>query len=261
MTEEKRKTPPVEAYARQLRWENRTTWPMFVISLAFLAATITLLGVDGLAPVWRALLALVIVVCWIAFIVDVAVRFSLSPDKRTFLRRRWFEPLSLIVPYIRPFLVVAYLWRLPVFQRSRTALRARYILSIAVFALLFVYAASSAVWLVERHDPRANIVSLGDAVWWGFSTIATVGYGDYVPVTVAGRTIAVLLMIGGVAVIGVTSATIVSALTDQIKRAGVAAEREREAREAAGLIPPAPRLPLPHHRTTAPEPPLHDDQR
>jgi voltage-gated potassium channel len=38
----------------------------------------------------------------------------------------------------------------------------------------------------------------GDAVWWAFTTVTTVGYGDIVPVTAAGRVVAVALMISGI---------------------------------------------------------------
>lgn len=45
-------------------------------------------------------------------------------------------------------------------------------------------------------------------MWWAVATLTTVGYGDYVPVTTTGRIIAVLLMIGGISLIGVVTATV-----------------------------------------------------
>lgn len=62
-------------------------------------------------------------------------------------------------------------------------------------------------------------MNFGDAIWWGFTTIATVGYGDFAPVTVPGRILAVGLMAGGVVVIGVVVATLISDLNERIRTA------------------------------------------
>jgi voltage-gated potassium channel len=43
------------------------------------------------------------------------------------------------------------------------------------------------VYLAEHHHEGANITKLGDALWWAVVTVATVGYGDYYPVTTVGR--------------------------------------------------------------------------
>src|SRR5215469_8712238 len=53
---------------------------------------------------------------------------------------------------------------------------------------------------VLRGNPHANITNLGDAFWWAVVTIATVGYGDYYPVTAVGRAIAVIVMFAGIGI-------------------------------------------------------------
>ena len=47
-------------------------------------------------------------------------------------------------------------------------------------------------------------------MWWSLVTITTIGYGDLAPVTAVGRCAAVLLMVGGVALAGVVTATLAS---------------------------------------------------
>jgi voltage-gated potassium channel len=103
----------------------------------------------------------------------------------------------------------------------------------ATAVLMFIYVISLAELQAERHAPGANIKSFGDALWWAAVTMATVGYGDYYPVTVPGRLLAVVLMIGGVAVVGTSSATIVSYLTERTQNLRIARRREE-----AGEDPP-----------------------
>jgi len=51
----------------------------------------------------------------------------------------------------------------------------------------------------EEGAPGANIETAGDALWWGYVTATTVGYGDYFPVTMGGRLVGFLMLTVGVA--------------------------------------------------------------
>ena len=64
----------------------------------------------------------------------------------------------------------------------------------------------------EGRSPDANIVTGGDALWWGLVTITTVGYGDYYPVTGLGRMVGVLVMFSGVGIIGALASILASLL-------------------------------------------------
>jgi voltage-gated potassium channel Kch len=75
-------------------------------------------------------------------------------------------------------------------------------------ATLVVLASGTALWLIEGDLPDSTIHSWGDALWWSLSTLTTVGYGDHVPVTAAGRLIAAFVMVVGVAVIGAVAAIV-----------------------------------------------------
>ena len=76
---------------------------------------------------------------------------------------------------------------------------------------VLVYAASVTVMAVglgalatldaEQDATGANITTFGDALWWACTTVTTVGYGDYFPVTLQGRVIAVGLMILGIGLV------------------------------------------------------------
>ena len=66
-------------------------------------------------------------------------------------------------------------------------------------------------YLAEHEQRGANITNLGDAFWWAVVTITTVGYGQYYPVTLAGRLIAILVMFSGIGII----VTLVGMLSQQ----------------------------------------------
>jgi polar amino acid transport system substrate-binding protein len=84
--------------------------------------------------------------------------------------------------------------------------------------LALMLAAGSLIWLLER---RANPDQFGGTVgpgiregfWWSAVTMTTVGYGDKVPVTTAGRALAIIWMISSVIVIAGFTAAVTSALT------------------------------------------------
>jgi voltage-gated potassium channel len=74
-------------------------------------------------------------------------------------------------------------------------------LAASLVALLLIVFCSVAVLHFET-DPDSNIRTAGDAIWWAFATITTVGYGDRFPVTVEGRVVAAVLMAAGVGLCG-----------------------------------------------------------
>jgi voltage-gated potassium channel len=57
----------------------------------------------------------------------------------------------------------------------------------------------------QEHYP-----SIGSGLWWAVQTVTTVGYGDHVPTTVAGRLVAALVMLLGIGFLTVITAAITS---------------------------------------------------
>lgn len=68
----------------------------------------------------------------------------------------------------------------------------------------------------ERGRPGATINGIGDGLWWSITTMTTVGYGDRYPVTTSGRFVAAALMLAGIALLGVVTATVASWLIERI---------------------------------------------
>ena len=61
-----------------------------------------------------------------------------------------------------------------------------------------------------EHAVNPEFATVGDALWWGIVTLTTVGYGDIVPKTTTGRWVAVVIMITGIAVLGVLAGSLAS---------------------------------------------------
>jgi voltage-gated potassium channel len=68
-----------------------------------------------------------------------------------------------------------------------------------------------------ENSPESNIRTAEDALWWSYTTITTVGYGDRYPVTSEGRIIGVMLMTVGVGIFGTYTAIISSWITGKSK--------------------------------------------
>jgi voltage-gated potassium channel Kch len=84
---------------------------------------------------------------------------------------------------------------------QRRAEAAIYIIFIA--SMLVLLLGSSAIAFIEPGAAGSNIESGGDAFWWAFTTITTVGYGDRFPVTTEGRFVGILTMAVGIGIFGV----------------------------------------------------------
>ena len=85
---------------------------------------------------------------------------------------------------------------------------------ISVSTLLLTLAGGAGAWLIDRQD----FDSVGDALWWAMQTVTTVGYGDVVPEHTAGRLIGVVLMLQGIALLTVITASVTATLIEQARR-------------------------------------------
>jgi len=114
--------------------------------------------------------------------------------------------------------------------------RGQYATFITLLSAATVLSTASVLVLeVESRTPDSNIKTAGDAIWWGFVTITTVGYGDRFPVTAFGRVVAVLVMLSGIGIIGALASILASLLV-------TSSDDEEQAEEpvaAAGQEPSA----------------------
>lgn len=90
---------------------------------------------------------------------------------------------------------------------------------IIFLSIATVTAGALGVYMVEKNAPGATITNLDDAFWWAIVTVTTVGYGDIYPITFEGRVIATVVMIIGIAILGILISTLGAQLIEsRIKR-------------------------------------------
>ena len=91
--------------------------------------------------------------------------------------------------------------------------RSQYAAFITIFLTILVLTVASVLVLqFESKSPDANITTGGDSLWYSIVTITTVGYGDFYPVTAAGRITAMFIMFAGVGIIGALASILASVL-------------------------------------------------
>lgn len=222
------------------RWEKWTALPLLVLSVLFIVAWTIVVIDESLSPQVANALRLTLAVVWLSFLADYLVRLITSSHRGSFVRKNLPDLLSVIFPVFRPFRLMTLLKELPYFRaRTASSTRVQFVAYALIFVLLFVYSISLAVLQAERSSPDANITNFGDALWWACVTIATVGYGDLYPVTIMGRLLSVLLMVGGIAIVGVASATVISILNERLAHA----KHDRAEQEASAPEEPEPLKP------------------
>jgi voltage-gated potassium channel len=90
--------------------------------------------------------------------------------------------------------------------------------------------------VIIRFVDDENFPSVGVGIWWALQTVTTVGYGDVVPSTFAGRTIGGLVMVIGIAFISFVTAGVTSTLVQRSAREGSEADRAHQEEIAERIV-------------------------
>ena len=218
------------------RYEQASQWPLVVLALLFVAAYAWgVLRPDLPGPLLLTL-HVVTVLAWPVFLADYVLRLVLARHRWRFVRENWVDGVAVLLPLLRPLRIVSLVRVARVLDRRlTTTLHGRVAAYVTLTASLVVFMASLAAYDAERGEPGATMTDYGDAVWWALTTITTVGYGDQYPVTGEGRLVAVLLMVSGIALLGVVTAAVASWFVGRVAEAAQADDDASDAELRAQL--------------------------
>jgi voltage-gated potassium channel len=204
--------PVARAAERSTRWSRATDRPLLVAAVAFLVVLLVPLYRPDLPDEVLEALRVANVALWLVFGVDYAVRLLLAPERRAYVRGHRADLATLAVPFLRPLRLLRLVRVAGLLGTATRRASGRALLTttgtVVVGELVLVVVAGGLVLDAERGVDGANITSAADALWWSATTVTTVGYGDRFPVTGEGRLVAVGLMVAGIALLGVVSASV-----------------------------------------------------
>ncbi len=213
---------------RLTRFENAIELPMLGLAL-LLALTIAAPHLFPISPETAATLNLADALIWAVFAVEFGVRVFLAPARLTYVLAHWYDVALIALPFLRPLRLLRLariaLALLRAGEHVRRVVRRRAVAYPLGAALMASAAIALAMPLIERGAANASIVTFGDGLWWGATTVTTVGYGDAVPVTPFGRGLALALMLVGITSFGIVTASVAAYLVE-----------EREGTEQARLL-------------------------
>ena len=193
--------------------ERVTKYPLALLGIAWLVIAIVVLTKDLNGSASTALVGSLFVL-WAIALVEYVVRLAVTPDRRGYLKRRWVEPATVVVPPLQGWhLVGMEKVSLLVYEgelRAETILKHHSLFRVLIAAAGTLFLGAWLVLLFEENAKGSNIHSYPDALWWAIVTVTTVGYGDRYPISAGGRAVAVVLMLVGIGLIGVLTATVAS---------------------------------------------------
>jgi voltage-gated potassium channel len=179
------------------------------------------------------------------FIAEFATRFTASFNRAAYLRGHWLDLFALI-PVARGVRVLRLLRLLRLVRAFAGIYRAlehfermarHRGLAWLFIAWLGIMVICSAFLYTAEVGINEAVASPFDALWWGITTLTTVGYGDVVPKTAEGKIAASVLMVLGISLFSAITATVTSFMlvTADAEPAG---RRLRELADlhAAGLL-------------------------
>jgi voltage-gated potassium channel len=211
-------------------WRKYSEWPLAIAAVVFLFAY-SMEVIENVPDQSATVFDVIVWVTWGLFVIDYLAGLILAERRLHWFAHNLPALAILALPMLRPLRLMRLLSVMQLSHRvGGRRLRGRILTYVFAVAALLVYVAALAVLDAEQNEPGASITNIGDALWWAVVTLTGTGYGDFVPITLVGRLVAVGLMLGGLAIVGVIAASFATWMIEQV---GTRVAEETEAAETA----------------------------
>lgn len=189
----------------------RRVWNEFLtfLALTFLVAFSYPAFTDSISESTNQILSTVQWVCWLAFAADLLIGIITSDSKVAYLKRHPLEIASVLLPFLRPLRLMRVIsFGGLALQKIAVGRQFAIMVKVAITTIFIAYIAAVQITITERAVEGSNIKTFADGLWWAVTTVTTVGYGDRFPTTTEGRLLAVMLMLMGISLVGVITASV-----------------------------------------------------
>ena len=182
-----------------------------LLALAFLVAFSIPAFLSDISSSTQAQIEIIQWVCWFAFALDLVAGVISADSKMQYLYRHPLEIASVFLPFLRPLRLMRVIsFGSLAIQKIAIGRQFAITVKVAITAVFVAYISAVQITISERNVDGSNIKNFEDGLWWAITTVTTVGYGDRFPTTTEGRLLAVLLMLVGISLVGVITASVAS---------------------------------------------------
>lgn len=240
------------AGTRLATYRRRADKPLLVLAFGFLVVYAIPILWPHATPDLLLICELVADGIWLVFLADLVTRVYLADHRWAYLGRHPLDLLVVALPALRPLRILrVFTAGQVILTRGKDFAIGRTLAAAAGAAALITFIAALAELDAERGHPGANIETFREALWWAGVTITTVGYGDRYPVTPAGQAVAFALMIVGISLLSLITATVAAWFLAKVRapaardQQSVMAELRELRNQIAALTAAAPDAPTP----------------
>lgn len=219
-----------------------TSYELFILAISILSIVnlVALIFLPFESQAWW-LIAYIDTALTLIFLGDFTYRLFTAPTKGWYLRHGGVLDFLGCLPALRIFRLFRIVRAVRIINRlggPRVVRELRHSFASGTLYLVVFLGLTTLefVGLAELHfeqnAPGANITTGGDALWWGYVTATTVGYGDKYPITPGGRIVGTIMLTLGVALFATFSGFLANAFLSAKKSADPQPEPQGDVRAA-----------------------------